>query len=93
MITLVYNLCANVQELSVYIGSFITLAIDIVASIILLVKAIKAKNVTLKDAFAGIIKIFSRKKKEDAEEIADEIADEIESEKSEKSEKESDDNV
>lgn len=77
MITLVYNLCVKIEDIGVYVGSFITLAIDVIASLILLVKAIKAKNVSLKDALAGIIKIFSKKKKEDADEIAEEIVDDI----------------
>ncbi len=91
MITLIYSLCAKVEELSVYIGSFITIAIDILASIILLVKAIKAKNVSFKDAMAGIIKIFSRKNKDEADDTADDIVEEVKGGEKKDDEKEDDD--
>lgn len=91
MITLVYNLCAKIEDVGVYVGSFITLAIDILASVILLVKAIKAKNVSLKDALAGIIKIFSRKNKDEADDIADDIVEEVKGDEKKDDEQEDDD--
>lgn len=60
MLTLIYNVCAESANYAQQIGGWVTLAIDIIASLLFLYKAIKTKGMTFGEALKNIFTIFSR---------------------------------
>lgn len=66
MLTTFFNLLStSTVDTATAVGGYITLAIDILCTIIILIKALKDDNLTLKEAFLHIFTIFYKHRNRD----------------------------